>query len=213
MKRRAANPWLSIPAGDYEAHMGSPAVQQLQYLDSVFADLIARYLPCDLAVLGCATGNGFDRIPSDTRTVIGLDINPEYLKIARARHAEHLPGLQLICADFAGYTPEPRSMDLIYAGLFLEYVDAALVTAQAAVWLRPGGILAVVLQLPSFGANPVTETPYASLRRLEQAMKLVDPDEVRRLAARNGFAELCTRVDTLPTGKQFCVQVLASSSR
>jgi SAM-dependent methyltransferase len=207
MNERGRNPWLSIPASDYEGHMGSPPVQQLQYLGALFEDLIATHRPRDLAVLGCATGNGFERIPPETRTVIGLDINAAYLKLARARHGARLPGLRLICADFADYAPEPRALDLVFAGLFLEYVDPAVVIAKAAVWLRPGGILAVVVQMPAASAGPVTATPYASLRSLEPVMRLVSPEEVLELAKRAGFAEISSRQDTLPTGKAFWVGV------
>jgi SAM-dependent methyltransferase len=209
MCERGRNPWLSIPASDYEGHMASPSVQQLQYLGSVFEDLIATYRPLDLAVLGCATGNGFDRIPPETHTVIGLDINPEYLELARARHAERLPGLELVCADFAAYTPEPRSLDLIYAGLFLEYVEPAVVFAKSASWLRPHGILAVVVQLPAARAGPITATCYSSLKALEPVLRLVDPREVARLAIAQGFTVAYDRKDTLPTGKELSVGVYA----
>ncbi len=203
------NPWLSIPAADYEGHMASHGVQQLQYLGAVFGELIAAHRPRDLAVLGCATGNGFERIPPATRTVIGLDINPDYLAIARARHARRLPGLRLVCADLSAYAPEPRSLDLIFAGLLLEYVDPRVVIAKADVWLRDPGVLAVVLQLPAPGAGPVTATPYESLKALEPVMQLVDAGEVGRLAAARGFTEVDARVDTLPTGKEFHVGVFA----
>jgi len=202
------NPWLSIPPADYEGHMASPAVAQLQYLSEVFASLITTHRPRDLAVLGCATGNGFEHIPPETRTMIGLDINPDYLALARARHAQRLPGLQLICADFSAYAPEPRSVDLIFAGLFLEYVDPRAAIAKAANWLRTRGVLAVVLQLPA-AAGSVTVTPYASLKALEPVMQLVDPRDLRTLASEHGFTQVEARRDTLPTGKEFFVGVYA----
>jgi hypothetical protein len=39
-------------------------------------------------------------------------------------------------------------------------------------------------------------------------MNVVNPDDARELAARRGFAEVSTRIDTLPTHKQFCVEIL-----
>ena len=75
------NPWLSIPIDDYEGHMGSPAVAQLQPLSELFAGVLASSRPKSLAVFGCAAGNGFEHIdPSITERVVGVDINPAYLR-------------------------------------------------------------------------------------------------------------------------------------
>jgi hypothetical protein len=71
------NPWLSIPAADYEAHMASPEVGQLQFLNAVFKETLARQRPKSLLVPGCATGNGFEHIDfTVTRRIVAVDINP-----------------------------------------------------------------------------------------------------------------------------------------
>src|SRR5574337_327833 len=156
------SPWLSIPASDYEAHMSSSAVGQLQYLNGIFRELLVELQPNSVAVLGCATGNGFEHIQPATRAVIGVDINPTYLDILRSRFGNRLPGLELVCADIEGCTLESRSLDLIHCALVLEYVNPVIAIEKAAGWLRPGGALSVVLQLPFAGSGPVTETPYTS---------------------------------------------------
>ena len=48
---------------------------------------------------------------------------------------------------------EPAAFDLVHAGLVLEYVDWSLLLPRVAATLKPGGILSVVLQLPS-ASNP-----------------------------------------------------------
>ena len=173
MKEGRPNPWLSIPAVDYEGHMGSPGVGQLQFLSRVFGELLAEVDPASIAVLGCATGNGFEHVrPERVRRLVGLDINREYIEVCRERYAAKIPGLELVCADLSSFELEPASMDLVHAALFLEYVDPAAVVEKASRWMRPPGLLTVVLQRPSAKGGTVSETGYTSLKILEPVINL-----------------------------------------
>lgn len=202
------NPWLSIPAADYEGHMGSPGVGQLQFLSRVFGELLAESNPASLVVLGCATGNGFEHVrPERVRRLVGLDINREYLEVCRERYAARIPGLELVCADLASFELEPRSMDLVHAALFLEYVDPAVVVEKASRWLRPLGLFTVVLQRPSVKGGTVSETGYTSLKILEPVISLVAPESLSGLAGRYGFLEARSKSVTLESGKTFFVGV------
>jgi len=49
-----SNPWLNIPLADYEGHMCSPEVQQLDALSELFGVALGRCLPASVAVLGIA---------------------------------------------------------------------------------------------------------------------------------------------------------------
>jgi hypothetical protein len=78
------DPWLRIPAEDYEAHMG--AIGQSATLRELFSRIYAERKPKRLAVLGCTTGSDLERVdPAVTETVVGVDINLAYLEIARRR--------------------------------------------------------------------------------------------------------------------------------
>ena len=78
------NPWLGIPLSDYEAHMALPEVAQAKLLADVFHSVLAARRPSSVAVIGCAGGNGFDRIDTSiTKRVVGVDINPEYVDVKR----------------------------------------------------------------------------------------------------------------------------------
>ena len=80
------NPWLDIPLADYEAHMASPEVAQAQMIASALAELTQAQRPQSLAVIGCAGGNGFERIHRlQTTRVVGVDII--FLRIWRRRGA------------------------------------------------------------------------------------------------------------------------------
>jgi hypothetical protein len=207
------NPWLSIPVADYEGHMASSAVQQLGYLNEVFREVLAETRPAALAVPGCTTGNGFEHLPAETARVIGIDVHPGYLDMLRERFAHRLPGLELICADVRDPLLAFDSMDLVHCALVLEYVRPEDVVGRFAGWLRRGGALSVVLQLPFGEHAPVTETPYTSVRVLEPCLHLVEPERLDELAAAAGLCAVRRRIDTLPTGKQFFVALYRAPAK
>jgi len=205
---KLSNPWLSVPAADYEGHMGSPGVRQLEFLSRTFGELLAEFEPAAIAVLGCATGNGFERVePGRIRRLVGLDINHEYLDLCRERYANRIPVLELVCEDVASFEFESRSMDFIHAALFLEYVDPAVVVEKASRWLRPGGILAAVLQLPVEKRGNVSDTGFTSLMTLEPVIALVEPGHLECIVQRYGFSRVKSARETLGSGKEFFVGV------
>ena len=157
-----------------------------------------------MLVCGCSTGNGLEHIdPGFTDRLVGLDINPDYIRIAGERHGRRLPFLELYCTDIEDLTFVRHSFDLIVASLFFEYVIPARVLPKLAQWLRPGGQLAVTLQLPSPGNEPVTPTPFRSLRRLTPIMKLIPPEQIKNICLRLGLNCTNEAEIELPTGKTF----------
>jgi SAM-dependent methyltransferase len=199
-----SNPWLEIPAADYEGHMGSPQVGQLQMLSKRLGEVVASTRPEEAAVLGCTTGNGFEHFdPQVTRSLLGVDINREYLAIARQRFSGYGAGLELLGADLNEWGFGGRRFDLVHAALVFEYVDAARLLKQIAFGLKPAGTLSVVLQLPVEGLPSVSRTRYTSLEKLSPLFHHYQPDEFRALASHAGFEETQGEVHTLPSGKQF----------
>ena len=104
----------------------------------------------------------------------------------------------------ASTTLEP-AFDLVHAALVLEYVDAARALERMSGWLRPAGVLTVVLQEPSALAPPVSRTPYRSLLALEPLLRLVDSGELVAHAAKVGLHPMPSRLVPLPQGKSFLV--------
>jgi ubiquinone/menaquinone biosynthesis C-methylase UbiE len=200
------NPWLQIPASDYEAHMALPEVAQSQALSRVMASALQEYAPRTLAVIGCATGNGFEHIDiSYTRRVVGVDINPAYLAVLKSRFSGKIPGLELMEADVAspGFRIDPVSM--VFAGLLFEYVDVSAALGNIARSLAPEAILVAVLQLPSPKSAPVTDTHYKSLELLAPIMNLVSPSEFFDTCSRVGLQQIKTDTIKLTQGKAFFV--------
>ena len=200
------NPWLQIPASDYEAHMALPEVAQSQALSRVMASALKEYTPGTLAVIGCATGNGFEHIDiSYTRRVVGVDINPAYLAVLENRFSVKIQGLELMEADVTspGFRIDPVSM--VFAGLLFEYVDVSAALGNIARCLAPEAILVAVLQLPSPKSAPVTDTHYKSLELLTSIMNLVSPFEFSDSCSSVGLRQIKTDTIKLMQGKAFFV--------
>jgi SAM-dependent methyltransferase len=201
------SPWQEIPLSDYEGHMSLPAVGQAGMLADQLAQLIERHTPSSVAIIGCAGGNGLDRIDSTrVERVVGIDINPEYIAAAERRHGGRLSNLDLRCADVQSELLRFDPVELIYAALVFEYVDISATLAALKRNLRPGGTLAVLLQLPHSDQHAVSASPYKSLNKLVSALNLVAPDELCAHAVIAGFkVGSANRID-LPSGKQFWLQ-------
>lgn len=200
------NPWLHIPAEEYEAHMASEAVGQLTVLSELMAGVLRRWRPASLAVPGCTTGNGFEHVdPGVTKCVVGIDINRAYLDELRQKHGSRLPGLELICADVQTTNLPRAAFDVVHAALLFEHAGPARALPGLVAGLKPAGVMTVVLQLPSTQSGPVSETAAPSLGRLKSSMRLVSPEGFRELAGGLGLVESEVRTIGLPGGKGFYV--------
>lgn len=202
------SPWLDIPLQDYEGHMSLPAIGQAQMLADQLELLLGRHAPESIALIGCAGGNGLERIElGRTRRVVAVDINPAYVRATGVRYAGRLPGLELHCADVQSEALQFEPVDMIYAALLFEYVDVAAALASLKRLCRPGGTLATLVQLPHCDHEVVSPSPYATLSRLATAIRLVAPTDLSTLALAAGFsaAAAVVRIE-LPSGKQFSLQ-------
>jgi hypothetical protein len=201
------NPWLNIPLDDYEGHMAHPGVGQAGVLADLLEQSIARWAPSGVAIIGCAGGNGLDRINPGTATkVVAVDLNPHYIQVARERHAPRLPNLELICADIQSESLNYGPVDFTYAALLFEYVDVTCALRTLQRNSRPGAVLTTVLQLPHPQMSPVTPSPFRSLGSLASHMRLVAPADLGSAALAIGFVPGDATAVKLPSGKEFHVQ-------
>lgn len=201
---QARNPWLQISLSDYELHMESPLVDQASMLGSILEDCVSRFRPNSIALLGCSGGNGLSKICSTTvETVVGIDINPEYLHVATSRYQSAFRRLQFIVADLEIECPNFEPVELIFAGLLFEHVKAAPVLKCIQSRLQKDGRFATVLQLPSAEASKVTSTGITSLELLSGTMQLQSPPEFKATASAAGLISLEERVIKSSTGKRF----------
>jgi SAM-dependent methyltransferase len=201
------NPWLEIPLSDYESHMSLPTIAQAEMLAAELSAVLRRFSPESVAVVGCAGGNGFDRIPPTTKRVVGIDINPSYIASASSRYLGRVPGLEFHVADVETAPLPFAPVDLIYAGLLFEYVSLPAALGNLARVCHPGGRLVAVLQQPSTRVHAVSPSPYRSVQALVPLMRLVPPSELAECAASSGFVLESEKTVVLKSGKEFVVQV------
>ena len=200
------NPWLRIPATDYEQHMSSPDVDQLSFLAYTFKESVESHDASAIALLGCATGNGLEYVnPENTSRVTAVDINPEYLEILRQRYEKRVPGLEIVEADLEKCELDNKAYSLVFTGLVFEYLYPRILIMKIANWLYSSGIMVTVLQLQTEHSEKVTKTPYTSLKLLDPVMKLVLPKELKSQAKAAGLREINTRIVTLKSNKSFYI--------
>lgn len=198
------NPWAAIPLADYEAHMALPTVGQAELIASELARAVEAHGPGSVAVLGCAGGNGLERLlRGSARRVVALDINPDYVATVEARFRGRIEQLEVIVASVEDDAQVFDPVDFIHAALLLEYVDLGRALKFMRRHCRPAATLAVVLQLPSTEIDNITPSPYASLRELEAIFRLVSPSELDRQASEAGFHPVGSRIVAASGGKSF----------
>jgi len=204
-------PWLTIPLADYEGHMALPGIEQSNFLSTVLSQQLEVFRPASLAVVGCAGGNGFERIdPQSTKRVVGIDINESYLNATRSRYGHAFDRLDLNALNIELRGPAVAPVELIYAALIFEYVDSERTMANLASLCSPGGHLVTVLQISSSTTEPVSPSPYVSLQTLGPVMRLVESDILAGIATAAGFTRLSASRVRLPSGKEFAIDVFSS---
>ncbi len=203
------NPWTVVPATDYERHMGPEGVDQLAPLSSIFQEVYLASQPDTVLLLGCATGNGLEHVnPAVTQKVIGVDVNLQYLGIARQRFMHLGPKLELFCSEAEKFRAPPGSADLVHAALIFEYLHPEVLVRRISEWLAPAGTACVVLQLPG-GEGPAA--PSKTMQLIAKAMRLVPPDELTRLFEHYGMSRKRAKAVPLKYGKSFWVGTFGRS--
>jgi hypothetical protein len=198
-----SNPWLNIPLADYEGHMRSDEVQQLDALSELFAAALERCQPTSVAVLGVGGGNGLDRIDSRvTKRVVGLDLNRHYLDEARKRYGG-MCNLSLHCVDLAEERVELEPVHLEHAALVFEHAGIDRCLENAVSLVSSGGALCAVLQLPSRHAEQeIGSSNFSSMLTLKDNFALVDPIRLQTKLTPIGFRMVHEVLRAVPAGKR-----------
>lgn len=205
------NPWTVVPAADYERHMGPDGVDQLAPLSSIFQEVYLAAQPDRVLLLGCATGNGLEHVnPAVTQNVVGVDVNLQYLGIARQRFMHLGPKLELFCSEAEKFRTQPGTFDLVHAALIFEYLYPEVLVRRISEWIAPGGTCSVVLQLP--GGDGAPAAPTKTMQIIEKAMKLVAPEELTRLFEHYGLTRKRAKTIPLKHGKSFWAGIFGRTS-
>lgn len=170
------NPWLKIPYSDYENHMRE--IGQEQALNRLTKYYLDKYRPLTFALLGCATGNGLEHVnPEITKEVFAADINREYLKIARERFRAKIRNLKMLHLDINTDELPFSQIDLLIAGLILEYVEPERTLRKFVRALNENGIMALIIQ-KNKKTSFISKTRYHSLETLSETSREVNEKEV-----------------------------------
>ncbi|KAK3360351.1 cyclopropane-fatty-acyl-phospholipid synthase [Lasiosphaeria hispida] len=172
----------------------------LQALDSLemasllpeLTSLIASPKPWKLVDLGCGTGrNTVHLVALPDVEVIGLDLSPKMLEVARGRLEAAAPGGGFLLRVFDVSNPGdgvPQGADAVVSTLVLEHVALGVYFAAAAGMLKEGGLLLVTNMHEEMGrisqAGFIDPHTGEKIRPKSYAHSI---EEVVAEAGRNGF--------------------------
>lgn len=117
------NPWEEISLSDYENHMGSDLVMQLQTMNEMMMGQLSRHPVKTAMILGVAGGNGLEHVaPACMEKVYGVDVNRDYLQTCAARYPELEGMLECLCVDLTEPDVVLPHAELVVANLLIEYI-------------------------------------------------------------------------------------------
>jgi SAM-dependent methyltransferase len=191
--------WFSTPLDVYERHVELPHVGQAGAIREILAEALAKHSPASLLYLGCAGGNGLDA--ASRLRVVGLELNPEFVAVARARY----PRAEFHVCDLNCELPAFAAVEMAFGALVFEYLtNLPVALRRLAERVVPGGGLVAPLLGASAGVPEVLPSPY--LRELEPLGKeyqSIDPERFIEEAAGAGFILEARSEMPLPSGKRF----------
>lgn len=132
---------------DYDARFCERAAAGLEVHGE--ADLVEALGPASVLDAGCGTGRVAIELARRGMRVVGVDIDPDMLEVARTK----APALDWRLGDLATVELPPRSFDVVVAAgnvmIFVAPGTEARVVANLAPALAPGGALVAGFQLRS----------------------------------------------------------------
>jgi phosphoribosylformylglycinamidine (FGAM) synthase-like enzyme len=203
-----ANPWLTVPLADYEGHMRSANVEQLDTLSDLFAKALASVHAASVAILGIAGGNGLEHIDTAlTKRIIGIDVNAGYLNAVQERYRD-LPGLELHRIDLSKEHIHLEPVQLVHAALVFEHAGVGESLDNALSLVAVGGTLSIVLQLPSQTESDVSPTAFSTIQNLKPNFTLIDPQRLVTALETHGLTLKEQLEHPLPAGKALWMGIL-----
>jgi len=137
---------------------------------------------------------------SITKSVIGIDINQNYLNTALTRYKHTIPSLQLVNLDIVKNSGSFFEVDFIWAALILEYtgIDKVLVFCKNNI--RKGGHLIVSIQSNN-NKQSVSPTGIESVKKAGEIFSIVNPEELLNKSTGAGYNLIAKEENVLPNGK------------
>ena len=100
--------------------------------------------PCGRVLdLGCGTGTLTHALAGQAEHVLGVDLSPEMVRLARQRCADRT-NVDFVLGDFLSLDLSPASFDCIAAVAVLHHLSLVPALERAKGLLRPGGALLIL---------------------------------------------------------------------
>ncbi len=203
MKRNNSreNPWKSIKLSDYENHMKSDAVMQLQTLNCMMKEQLNTFPAHSAMILGIAGGNGLEHICTrQYRTVYAVDLNSAYLLEVQKRFANLNGTLQCLCLDLTTESAKLPSCSLVIANLLVEYIGYACFQ-DVIKQVKPNYISCGIQVNTDDGF--VSDSPYVhSFDELNRVHHQIEMHELRQILSKISYQCLSEKEYPLPNGKK-----------
>lgn len=194
------NPWKNISLSDYENHMSSNDVKQLQALNDVMKVQLNEYSVEIVMVLGIAGGNGLDYVNENKiKKIYGIDINSNYLYECKKRYKKLGNILQCICTDLINKNIDLPIADMLIANLIVEYIGYENFIRIIKI-VSPQYISCVLQE--NKGESFISQSPYMNIfRELNSVHHFIDDSELIKLLENNGYILICKSNYELPNQK------------
>jgi ubiquinone/menaquinone biosynthesis C-methylase UbiE len=180
-----------------------------------YHDFLLKHVPagCPGALdIGCGLGEFSRRLAARAERVLGLDLSPEMVKVARGRSAD-FANLEFQVADVLEWEFPTEGYDCIASIATLHHLPLGLMLAKMKRALRPGGTLLVLdLWAPASARDLVLSAlavPVSLVLRAAHGMPLKEPPEVREAWAEHGRHDIYL---TLPQVRRTCASVLPGAT-
>jgi predicted TPR repeat methyltransferase len=171
-------------AAQFDRHLVDTLDYHIPEMLSSAVRLLSPPAQMDILDLGCGTGLCGERLRDLARRLVGVDLAPKMLEVARNRGCYQ----ELVEAEIGQYLPAqaPASFDLVLAADVLIYIgDIGELMREVARVLRPGGWFAFSIEQPSQACDSY---------RLEQSGRYAQSlAYVRKLAREQGLGERSRR--------------------
>lgn len=195
------NPWNNIRLSDYENHMRSDSVMQLQALNRIMKKQLASFPVCSAMILGVAGGNGLEHVNTEKYTsVYGVDVNSEYLREVKKRYSYLGGTLKCLCLDLTGEISELPSADLVIANLLIEYIGYECfkrVIEQVRPWY-----VSCAIQVDT-STEFVSDSPYIHcFDGLNSVHFQMEADSLHKSMLEIGYKRVFSEETPLPNGKK-----------
>ena len=149
--------------------------------------------------LGCGTGTFARLLAARSERVVGLDLSPEMVRVARAR-SESYPNIEYIVTDVMSWDFPKNRFDCIASIATLHHLPMQRILQMMKEALRPRGTLLI---LDIYQPETLTDFVLSALAipasltlRLAKGRRLREPPEIREAWAEHG------RHDVYPTMRE-----------